>query len=333
MKILRVLLLVSILTSCSVENNRTMDSIIASTFKIKGIHKGNNNPKIDISQDSLYIFLTALHCDIPMQEITDKLNWGKEKIDKNISSLIENNLLVKKEHKYLPNIGIFTIERGNRLIEKTSIIANEIADSLISKIPAIKKMHHKMSVSGNYKFQELSFFYLSNIILDMGQINNVEKGFLKKERPLRNGARYYAAILEKDSNAITEPFGLYGNQGLRRSDSTYIGVYGNTRTKANKGWNSYKDKNRYHFSKSDLDIVSNKMPKIFLPTLLNILERNKPYFLSVYKTLGFENETSFEEFFIWWYHFIYTETTDILIRKAHISKPESGLFYYEIKLK
>jgi len=333
MKIIRVLLLISILTSCTVKNNRTMDSIITSSFKIKGISKGNNSPKIDLSQDSLYIFLAALHCDIPMNEITTKLNWNKEETDKNINSLIENSLLVKKEQKYLPNLGIFTLERGNRLIKKTGTIANEIADSLISIIPEVKRMHHKMSVSGKYEFQELSFFYLSNIILDVGQINNVEKGFLKKERPLRNGVRYYAAILEKDTNKITEPFGLYGNQGLSRSDSTYIGVYGNTRTKENKGWNSYKNKNRYQFSKSDLNIVSNKIPEIFLPALLNILEKNRPYFLSVYKTLEFENETSFEEFFIWWYHFIYTETTDILIRKAHINKPESGLVYYELKLK
>lgn len=332
MKIIRLLLLVSILTSCAVENNRTMDSIIESTFEIKGISKGNNKPKIDISQDSLYVFLIALHYDITLNEITIKLNWDQEETDKNIKSLIENDLLVKKENEYSPNLGIFTIERGNQLIEKTSAIANEIADSLIDIIPIVKQMHHEMSVAGKYKFQDLSFFYLSNILLDMGQINNVEKGFLKIERPLRNGARYYAAILEQDSNEITEPFGIYGNQGLSRSDSSYIGVYGNTRTKANKGWNSYNNKNIYHFSKSDLDIISNKMPEVFLPTLLSILERNKPYFLSVYKALEYENETSFEEFFIWWYHFIYTKATDILIKQAKIKKPEGGLFYYELKM-
>ncbi|MCZ4696467.1 hypothetical protein [Ancylomarina euxinus] len=333
MKIIKLLLLVSILASCTTENTRNIDSVIESTFEMKTISKGNNHPKIDISQDSLFIFLTALHFDIPINEITSKLNWDKEETDKNIKSLIENNLLVKNENKYTPNLGIFTIERGNRLIEKTSTIANEIADSLIGKISTVKKMHHEMSVSRRYEFQELSFFYLSNIILDMAQINNVEKEFLKKERPLRNGVRYYSAILEKDSSEITEPFRLYGNQGLWRSDSTYIGVYGNTRTEANIGWNSYENKNVHYFSKSDLDFIVNKMPEIFLPTLLNILERNKPYLLSVYKTLEFENETSFEEFFIWWYHFIYSETTDILIRKGQISKPESGLFYYELKMK
>jgi len=60
----------------------------------------------------------------------------------------------------------------------------------------------------------------------MGQIGNVEKEFLRKERPLRNGKRYYLAILEKDTTKNTEPFGIYGNQGLKiiQSISVYMEI-------------------------------------------------------------------------------------------------------------
>jgi hypothetical protein len=48
--------------------------------------------------------------------------------------------------------------------------------------------------------------------------------------------------------------------------------------------------------------------------------------------MGFDKETSFEEFFIWWYHIIYTKATDVLIEQNIIKSPKNGLFYYEMKI-
>ena len=188
-----------------------------------------------------------------------------------------------------------------------------------------------MDISKKFSFYDLSFFYISDILLDMGQIGNVEKEFLRKERPLRNGKRYYLAILEKDTTKNTEPFGIYGNQGLKNYDTIYIGVYGNTRTKSNIGWKDYENKNIHYFNKKDFDIFYNQMPKIFLPTLIDILEKNKPYFKNIYTELGYDKEISFNEFFIWWYHFIYSEATNKLIKDEIIKKPNNGLFYYKIE--
>jgi len=167
-------------------------------------------------------------------------------------------------------------------------------------------------------------------MLDMGQIGNVEKQFLKTERPLRNGKRYYLALFEKDTTTQTEPFGIYENQGLDKSDSIHIGVYGNTRINSNIGWQNYKDKNLHYFNKKDFDIFYNQMPKVFLPTLISILEKNKTYFKKVYTELGYNKEVTFNEFFIWWYHFIYSEATNLLIEDEIIKEPNGGLFYYKM---
>lgn len=75
------------------------------------------------------------------------------------------------------------------------------------------------------------------------------------------------------------------------------------------------------------------MPKLFLPILIDVSEKNKPYFEEIYAELGYDKEITFNEFFIWWYHFIYTETTNKLITDNIIKKPENGLFYYIIELK
>jgi len=322
-----------IISSCNIENMKTIDDIAKSTFEVKQISRGNNTPKIDITNDNMHVFLIALHYDIPVKKIAAKLNWNDETKKNNIELLMENKLLKKKDDKFIPALGIFTLDRGDLLTEKCSILAQEIADSIVSKFDEINRLHNKTDISKIYSFHDLSFFYLSNVLLDNGQINNVEKEFLKKDRPLRNGSKYYLAILEKEDESIVEPYGIYGNQVFVRNDSTIIAVYGNTRTKLNKGWQNYQNKTIHSYSKEDFNIVVKAMPKIYLPTLIKILNMHKEDFEKTYTELGFDEQISFEEFFIWWYHIIYTEATGILMEQNYIKHPANGLFYYEMKLK
>ena len=330
-KFLKIVLLLLILSSCAVSKKRGLNNITNSTFKIKQISKGNNNPNINVSKDSLDLLLIALHYKIPINEIEKYFNWNNSKTKKNIALLVQNGLIKSMNNTYISSMGVFPLEKGNLLIEKSQKAVNEIVESIKTTIPKIKEIHSQMDISKKIVFDDLSFFYMSDILLDMGQIGNVEKEFLKKERPLRNGKRYYLALLEKDTTKNTEPFGIYGNQGLKNNDTIYIGVYGNTRTKSNIDWQNYNNKKVYYFNKKDFGFLSNKMPKVFLPKLIDVLENNKPYFKSVYKELGYDKEISFNEFFIWWYHLIYSETTNKLIKDKIIKLPKNGLFYYKIE--
>lgn len=329
-KCLNIILLLLIFSSCAKNNKRLLNDIVNSSFEIKQISKGNNNPGIDISKDSLDLLLIALHYNISINEIEKCFDWNKLMTKRKIDLLIKNRLLKEKDSTFIPTMGVFTLETGNILIDKSQIIANEIADSIKIILPKIKALSSKMDISENVSFQDLSFFYLSDILLDMGQIGNIEREFLKKKRPLRNGKHYYHAILENDSTKNTEAFGIYGNQGLENNDTIYIGVYGNIRTKSNIAWQKYENKTLHYFNKKDFDILYNQMPKVFSPTLIHILESHKPYFKKVYTELNYDKEISFEEFFIWWYHIIYSETTNILIKENVIAKQKNGLFYYKI---
>jgi hypothetical protein len=331
LKILIAVLAVTILASCSFKNNRTVDNILNSSFRVYQI-SGYQGPKIDIKKDSLAQFLTALHYRIPLSDIESALKWGSETREKHIDALIENKLLTKKGDYYQPTLGIFTLERGKRLEEEAQKVANEIADSISNWLPEIKEIHNEMNISQHYDFRELSLFYLSNVILDNFQIRRVEEEFLNQDRPLRNGSRYYLAIVEDEPSNKTEPFGIYGNRGLLWNDSIGISVYGNKRMKSNVGWDNYKDKDIHVFDEHDTQLITHKMPDVFFPCLLDILNKNKASFESTYHELNFDEEVSFEEFFIFWYHWIYTETTDILIARDVIQESQNEMFYYQLRV-
>ncbi|TVR28126.1 MAG: hypothetical protein EA390_12840 [Balneolaceae bacterium] len=329
LKSLITVLAVLILASCSADNNKTVDDILNSTYRVYHI-SGYEGPNIDINKDSLAQFLTALHYNIPLSEIESALEWSPEATERNTDALIKNKLLTKTGDYYQPTLGIITLERGNVLKEKAQKAANEIADSIYKWLPEIKKIHNESNISQNHDFRELSLFYLSNVILDNFQIQRVEEEFLNQERPLRNGARYYLAIVEDNLAGNTEPYGIYGNRGLFWSDTIGISVYGNKRTESNVGWDNYEDKSIHVFDEHDTQLITQKMPDLFFPTLLDILEKNRTDFEATYHELNFDKEISFEEFFIFWYHWIYTEATDILIAKEIIQKPQNDMFYYQI---
>ncbi|NBC07795.1 MAG: hypothetical protein GVY26_11440 [Bacteroidetes bacterium] len=329
MKALITVLAVAMLASCSSEKNRTVDNILDSRFRVYQI-SGFQGPKIDIKKDSLAQFIIALHYDVPLAEIESALAWNSETTEEHINALIKNELLAKKGDYYQPTLGIFTLDRGNALEEKAQKVANEIADSIQNRLPEIKAIHEEANISQQHDFRELSLFYLSNVILDNFQIQRVEEAFLGQERPLRNGSRYYLGIVEDDPANKTEPFGIYGNRGLLWNDSIGISVYGNRRIESNVGWDNYEDKDIHVFDEHDTELITRKMPELFFPVLLEILNENKPNFEATYRELNFDKEVSFEEFFIFWYHWIYTEATDVLIAEDIVQKPQNDMFYYQV---
>ena len=329
LKTLTTVLAVIILPGCTTENNRTVDDILNAPLRVYYI-SGFEGPKIDINKDSLAQFLTALHYNIPLTEIENTLKWSPGTTERNTDALIENKLLTKKGDYYQPTLGIITLERGKLLEVKAHKVANEIADSIYNRLPEIKAIHNEANISQKHDFSEFSLFYLSNVVLDNFQIQRVEEEFLNQERPLRNGSRYYIAIVEDDLSGNTEPYGIYGNMGLHWSDSTGISVYGNRRIESNVGWDNYEDKNIHVFDKYDTQLITQNMPDLFFPTLLAILNNNRPDFEATYHEMNFNDEISFEEFFIFWYHWIYTEATDVLIARDIIQKPQNEMFYYQV---
>ena len=88
----------------------------------------------------------------------------------------------------------------------------------------------------------------------------------------------------------------------------------------------------YCFNKHDFNILFKELNQSYREILVAILEKHKDNSMKLFRELGYADKISFEEFFIWYYHFIYTEATNLLVEKGVIELPDSNLFYYQIEM-
>lgn len=330
MKKLTIIYLIISLASCQTRNSnlaKQADKEVSELFKRNFEHslisRGDNFPDFNYSKDSMDFFLIALHEDISVDEFRNETGFSESKIKK-IEQLLKNKSWLHFENgNPKPSVFIANEREGKELFEYAIPISKEIVVEIENEMSNIKQKFNQTEISKTQDFEKWSFLILSDVLLDSWQIDNVEKNFLKKEqRPERHGKNYYYSIMENVENN-RETFGIYGNQYDEKDGKTFS-IYGNNRI----GITGISSKN--YISKADNQIL-NEIAQDFKPTILNVLNRNSDYIRKVYKETGYENEISFEEFFIWWYHFIYTKATDIMNEKKILIVPESGNFEYVIE--
>ena len=321
-----------LLFSCSeYKASIELDKIFSNYYEHKMISSGDNFPDFNARNDSLDLFLVALHERLDIKSFQKKVAWSDKELHKNVLFLKSKNWL-KNDKEYTPTVFISSNAQGEGLFEYSLPIAIKISNALEREIPAIKKMFKKTDLSNSYTFESWAFFILSDVLLDNWQISNVEREFLKAEiRPERHHKNYYYGIME-NVQYPKEQFGIYGNQYTLINDSLSLNIYGNNRNVATK---------RIKKDKLFKDSIINNSPKIknkdsrifeqmanhFKPVLLNILSNDIDYINQIYTISGYTDEISFEEFFIWWYHFIYTKVTDILAENRVLTIPKEGNFY------
>ncbi len=330
MKNAAIILLCILTQSCTTSLNRKStiksnktDLLFEMDFEHSLISRGNNFPDFKYSKDSMDYFLIALHENIMVEDFRKKVGFSSDRIKK-IEKLLESkNWLHYIDGNPKPRVFIATNADGLKLFEKSLIIANKIVDGIEGELLSIKQKFKKTEISKTQKFEKWAFLILSNVLLDSWQIDNVERMYLKKEiRPERHGKNYYYSIME-NKDRKHETFGIYGNQ-YEEIDGRTISTYGNNRI----GLEVRTSENRIVLADNK---IFDEMATDFMPKLTTILDSENDYIKMVYKESGYQEEITFEEFFIWWYHFIYTKATDIMNDNGMLSIPESGNFSYEIE--
>lgn len=353
--------------------------ILGYEYENKMISNGNNFPKIDLYKDNLKEICVLLHNKVPVEEISKYFGISKKELFKRFELLIKEELIIKKNSEYIPNLMVISFEEGKELFKNIYEIANEIVELIEEKFEIIKQETYKIECFKQFTFNELSLFILSGVILDFIQIDNVESMFLKAERTRRNGMNYYYSLQEKNKGTSKEAFGVYGNM-FRCYGNIGFGLYGNERDGENfhtidisiidKYFGSFinVDKNdikqylleellKYHYKDGyqiDPNIIIGfnnlgimKGSKINIPILnednfnqlsniaddikndyVNIFERRRDNLYHNYNNSNYAQEISFEEYFIWWYHLLYSKATDLLIEKKMIEIPNTYNFSY-----
>ena len=321
-KIILLLPFFLVLIHCKPSIN--LDQVLNSKYERHFISSGNNFPQISLDKNLRYQFLIGLHNGFTKKEISQKLNWTNNNLIKEIKLLKENGYLKEVNGTLYPTISIITNKEGIEFYKKTENIASEIATSIEKIRDTIKQKFLSMEISKKHSFTEFSFFLYSDVLLDNWQINNVERDFLKEKRTLRHGKRYYIQYAEKDSTYTREVFGIYGNQYRCTSGFCYI-TYGNNRKNHSKTIEELSEMNIPLLSKSDQRVLTD-MANFYKPSLIEILEKNRSTFEREYKSSVYRNELTFSEYFIWYYHFLYTKATNILAQNNSIDIPNTGIF-------
>lgn len=218
---------------------------------------------------------------------------------------------------------VATPEDGVRMAEMCKAIANQVTDSIESNLPDILSECNGLLESLKIPFDSVSFFILSNVLLDNFQIDHVEQEYLQTPRTRRHGKNYYYQLAQSTSDSV-EVFGVYGNQ-FWCNDSICAGVYGKAR----------KRLDLKNFITKKLPLITareyeelKKIAQQFRPSLISILRANDARLRSSWQSSVYYDEISYEEYFIWWYHFMYTEVTNILAKRKIIKIPRSGNFFY-----
>lgn len=317
MKTKLFLILLLFFTTIIKAQSTDIQNIFSSKYKVTFISRGNNFPNFSTDKNDIIPFLVSLHNNTPIEEFQKINGYSNSKIKRIEKLLIRKNWAHKNNETLKPSIFIASKEDGEKLYEYAIPISTEIVYTIKNELNSIKKDFSRTDISKNQTFEDWDFFILSNVLLDNWQISSVEKEFLLNiERPKRNGKNYYASLLEITGER--ESFNIYGNQVGQLS------VYGNNRD------NAIARNNKNYISKIDNQIFK-EISANFLPKLISILNNHKNYSLKVYNDLGYSKEITFNEFFIWWYHFIYTQATDMMFEKGMLTIPKDGNFIYKME--
>jgi len=313
-------------------SDQNLERIFRCTYLGYIISKGDNRPDFDRKKDNIDRFLVSIFNHVPVEDFMKKAGWTPEMYDAMVRLLTEKGWLKREGDKLCPTVFIASGEGGRQLYDYAGPIAVAIAQSIEGSVPSIREKFRAIRPDSPQSFEDLSFLILSDVLLDNWQLMEMESAFLKQEnRPERHGKFYYASLMESSETGY-EPFGIYGNQSGRINDSTWLNIYGNNRITANR------DLANRQFCDSvlanslilttDLHKFFDEISADFHPKLMKILEENREYSMSVFNKTGYSDQIRFEEFFIWWYHFIYTSATNILAEKGLIKIPSGSNFYY-----
>jgi len=310
----------------------TLEDIFNSQFEHSLISRGDNFPDFPVRRDSVDLFLVSLHSNIDVKTFQQKAGWTDDVLHEKIAFLISKGWLLDNDG-LKPTIFIASNAEGFGLMELAAPISSMIAQSIEEELPEIEKTYMATDLAKQRAFASMSFLILSDVLLDNWQINRVEEDFLQKEkRPERHGKYYYYSIIQ-NPDYPKEKFGIYGNQFGRLDDTTSYGIYGNNRItfmrrfKADPEFRDSLISNAPLVSAGD-DMIFQEMADAYRPTLLSILNKNRDYMNDVYHSTGYAGEISFEEFFIWWYHLIYTDATNLLALNGDLIIPEDGNAFY-----
>ena len=333
MKKIIIVIAILLLTACSSKKN--ISDVLQNNFELRTISNNNSTPSINLENDHLKEILLLLHYNFTSEKIKEHFNMSDSVYNVRINDLFGEGLIKKiSEGEFVPTCMIIDAEEGKVIKKTADSLGREMSEIAVDRFEKVKSAYFKISSFKKIPFETASLFILGNVLHNYWQMKFIEERFIKSFPPLRGSSRYYLALLQNQNKNNSEPFGLFSSR-FRKIGNYTINLYGN---KFGDGFPSYTEKdldNLFRTKNSTLLLVNESDQKkleelalIITQDLLNYLERNRPLFVKLYLNSVYKDQTSFREWFMWFYQFMITKTTNTLIEKRFIKKPSSDSTFY-----
>lgn len=333
MKKIIIALAILLLTACSSKKN--ISDVLQNKYEIRTISNNFSLPAIDLEKDYLKEILLLLHYNFTAEKIKEHFNMSDSVYNIRINDLFGEELIKKTSSgDFVPTCMIVDANEGKVIKNTADSLGREMSGIAIDRFEKIKLAYSKISSFKKISFENTSLFILGNVLHNYWQMKFIEEKYIKSFPPHRGSSRYYLALLQNQNKSGEEPFGLYSNR-YEQLGKYIINVYGN---KFNVDDQKLTEKETDQFVKSrklsfPLIIAADQkkleeLALIITQDLLNYLERNRPLFVKLYLNSVYKDQTSFREWFVWYYQFIITQTNKTLIEKGYIknSLPQENKF-------
>lgn len=337
MKKIIIVLSILLLTACS--SKKDISDVLQNNFETRTISNNFLATSTNLEKDHLKEILLLLHYNFTAEKIKEHFNMNDSIYNIRINDLFGEGLIKKNSSgDFVPTCMIIDADEGKIIKNTADSLGREMSGIAIDRFEKVKSAYSKIPSFKKIPFENVSLFILGNVLHNYWQMKFIEERFIKSFPPRRGTNRYYLALLQNQNGNDTESFGLFSNRFKTVGNYT-IDQYG---SKFNKDFPSYTEKeldNLFKNKNSTLQFVSGTDQKKFeelalviTQDLLNYLERNRPLFVKLYLKSVYKDQTSFREWFVWFYQFMITKTTNMLIEKGFIQKNIfNNVFYILMK--
>ncbi|WP_422860411.1 hypothetical protein ACOKFD_06000 [Flagellimonas sp. S174] len=337
-RVLHIFWIVVLVFSCK-ESKEIAESDISNDWEFKMISRGDNKPNFNPNKDSLKYIPILLHKGYNLKQIQSYFQWTDEEFNVHLNLLSQADFIKKTtDNKALASVMIIPINEDKKISEYLKPITDAVTKEIEVNIDSIKHKTQQIECMKDFNFKDISLLILSNVLLDNGQINNVEAEYLGKERPKRNNKNYYASFQEKPIDSDYEALGIYGNQ-VEMKQGFALCRYGNQRylqevvelnKEIEKQYANITDTSSFKYPVITPDCNNGLMnlAGFFKPKLLKVLNHYDSMIREEYNKTLYKKEVSYEEYFIWIYHILYTDITNQLIENGHIYIPKEKVAFY-----
>lgn len=316
------------ISACS--HKKDISETLQNRFEVRVISNDFSASSVNLNENHLKEILVLLHNKFSAKEIKEHFKLNDNSYNLCINDLFGEGLIKRTaEGEFVPACMVINYKEGNKIKKTADSLGREMSLIAIDRLAKIKEAYSKIPAFKNISFDDASLFILGNVIHNYWQMPNVAKKYIKADPPHRGANKYYLAVLENKIENEFEPFGLFTNRFQMIGNYT-VGYYGNRFPKSDSVI-THEELNGLLKNKNstvpELNVADQKklndLAAIISPDLINYLEKNRTLFVKLYLNSIYKDQTTFREWFAWFYQFIITQTNKTLIEKGFIKYPPS----------